>query len=147
MKTPPADVDDDPAADWVREDAATTIDSGAFVEAVEEAAAEFPMAPEAVPLPVDQKTPQVETTGRHRMTPHQFATAVDLADRDAYARGLEHGIARGRADAMADVVTELRRVREDGVEAFRSFFVIWNVAAPPTWEEAEAWYRSRLTPL
>jgi hypothetical protein len=104
---------------------------------------------DAVPLPVadEAKTPRPEHTGKHTLTPAQFASAIDLTDRDAFARGVEHGRALAKADAEAGAVTEHRKVREDGVEAFRAFYVIWAGTWPATWEEAEAWYRSRLTPL
>lgn len=85
-------------------------------------------------------------TGPHRLTPGQFASGVDLAEREGYQRGLEHGEAKGRADAQADIVLELRRVREDAIETMHSLWVIFEVAFPD-WETAEKWIRSRLTPL
>lgn len=94
--------------------------------------------------PLDEAAPEEVTpspeTGRHStLTPAQFASAVDLADRDAYARGLE----RGRA-------AETVRAREDVIESFRGLWVIFEIGAPekpaPDWETAVAWVRRRLTP-
>jgi len=121
--------DDERASEWDKaaEDAKTTLDG--------------------VPLPIaDATTPRPETTGRHRLTPAQFASGVELAERDGYQRGFEHGQAAARAQAEADAVTELRRVREDCLDTIRALFVIWEIGHP-TWEEAERWIRSRLTPL
>jgi hypothetical protein len=97
--------------------------------------------------PVDEAAPTpkpiVEVTGRHNiLTPAQFASAVDLADRDAYERGLRHG----RADAQGDAITELRQVREDVIDTMRSLWVIFEIQVPD-WDTAEAWLRRRLTPL
>jgi hypothetical protein len=126
MADKPADVD---PAEFAPEDAKTTLDG--------------------IPLPVadEAKTPRPEHTGKHTLTPAQFASAIDLTDRDAFARGVEHGRALAKADAEAAAVTELRRVREECLEAFRSFYVIWDVKNPPTWEEAEAWIRPKVPPL
>lgn len=126
--------DDDRALEWKRAEQAKTV------------------ADDGVPLAVsEEKTPQVEHTGKIRLTPQMFADKVELAEGDGYRRGLEHGDAagykRGREEALAEVVTELRAIREDGVEAFRAFFMIWNGSWPATWEEAEKWYRAHLTPL
>jgi hypothetical protein len=102
---------------------------------------------DGVPLPVvESKTPRPDTTGRHRLTPAQFASGLELAERDGYQRGFEHGQQAARAQAEADAVTELRKVREDAIEAFRSLWVIFELGFP-TWEEAERWARSRMTPL
>jgi hypothetical protein len=97
---------------------------------------------QAVPAPV------VDVTGRHTtLTPAQFASAVDLADRDAYARGLRHG----RAEAQAEVVTERSAVREEVLEVVRSLWVIFELGPggkpAPIWEETEAWLRRRLSPI
>ncbi len=100
----------------------------------------------AVPVLIETDTPRPENTGRHRLTPAQFASGVELAERDGYQRGFEHGQAAARAAAAADTVTELRKVREDAVEAFRSLWVIFEIGFP-SWEEAEKWARSRMTPL
>jgi hypothetical protein len=89
----------------------------------------------------------VEHTGRVRLTPEQFASGLDGAERDGFQRGVEYGKRLGRAEAEADNVMELRRVREECVEAFRSFYVIWAGTWPETWEEAQAWFRKRLPPL
>jgi hypothetical protein len=98
---------------------------------------------DGVPIPVvDPKTPPVEVTGRHRLTPAQFANAVELTDRDGYARGF----AAGRSEAQADNVTELRKVREDCIDTMRSLWVIFEIAHP-SWEAAEEWIRRRITPL
>ena len=121
----PSSPDDDPAADWAKDE--RTVADG-------------------VPVPIEPTTPPVENTGRHRLTPAQFASGVELAERDGYARGLEHGRAKGRAEAEADVVTEARKIREDVIETVRQLFVIFELGFPD-WETAERWIRSRLTPL
>jgi hypothetical protein len=139
---PPPDLD---ANEW--ENAPTRADSAPFVEAVESAAAELPMAPEAVPEPV---TPRPETTGRHSLTPAQFATAVDLTDRDAFARGVAHGRAQGKAEALADNVLEVRAAQEDCLEVFRQMLVIFELTFPlgqlHDWPQTEAWLRRRFKP-
>lgn len=104
----------------------------------------LPVLDEAAPTP----KPIVETTGRHNiLTPAQFASAVDLADRDAYDRGTRHG----RAAAQADVATEARGHREDVIEVFRGLWVIFELGPDgkpaPDWPTAEAWVRRRLMPL
>lgn len=123
--------DDDPAADWA--EAKATIADGGITP-----------LPEAVPLEVNTPRPD---TDAHRVSQVEFATAVELVDRDAYARGVAHGRAAAKAEAEEAAMTLLRGVREDGVEAFRSFYVIWSGKWPATWAEAEAWYRRHLTPL
>jgi flagellar biosynthesis/type III secretory pathway protein FliH len=127
---------DDPAddearsrdAEWSAENAKTVADNG------------------AVPLAVEVDTPRPEHTGKIRLTPQQFADKVEMTDRDAYARGFEHGRAAAHAEAEAAAVTELRKVREDSIETVRQLFVIFEVGYPD-WETAERWIRSRLTPL
>jgi len=104
------------------------------------------VADDAAPLPADDKTPRSEHTGRHRLTSQQFASAVDLADRDGYQRGVEHGRTAAHADAEAAAVAELRRVREDAIEVIHSLWVIFEIEQP-SWEEAEPWLRRRMTPL
>jgi hypothetical protein len=100
------------------------------------------VACDPVPEAIDSDTARVEHTGRHRLTPAQFATGVELADRDGYQRGF----AAGRAEAEADAITELRKVREDCIETVRALFVIFEIRYPD-WPAAEEWIRRRLTPL
>ncbi|MES2339261.1 MAG: hypothetical protein V4537_14300 [Pseudomonadota bacterium] len=131
---PPGD-DDERAREWQ-----------AAADAAEDTVAD------GVPIPVDaDKTPTLEASGRLRMTPAAFASAVDLADRDAYVRGLSHGRATAIADAQAAAVTELRRVQEDAIDVFRQLFLIFEIGFPagqlPDWETGEDWIRSRLGPL
>jgi hypothetical protein len=123
--------DDDPFKEWDAENA-NTVATGAPLD--------------AVPEPIDADTPRPEHTGNHRISQVEFATAVDLVDRDAFARGFEHGRAAARAEAEAAAVTELRKVREDCVETMRQLFVIFEINIPD-WETAERWMRSRFTPL
>jgi hypothetical protein len=110
------DADVDP--DEFPPDAATAIDSAAFVEAVDDAAAELPDA-----VPIEADTPRPEVTGRHNtLTPAQFASAIDLTDRDAYARGDAAGYARGLVEGRADVKQDdwLAGV-EDAMSALRMY--------------------------
>jgi len=63
---------------------------------------------DAIPEAVETNTPRPDVTGRHNtLTPAEFASAIDLTDRDAFARGVAHGdaagYARGIADGRADV--------------------------------------------
>jgi len=103
---------------------------------------------DGVPTPVEaDRTPRPEVTGRHNtLTPAAFASAIDLTDRDAFARGVEHGRKVERAAAAADAVTEHRKVREDVIETVRALFVIFELQYPE-WPAAEEWIRRRLTPL
>jgi hypothetical protein len=105
---------------------------------------ERPALDDAAPTP----KPIVETTGRHNiLTPAQFASAVDLTDRNAYERGVQHG----RAAAQAELMTELSSRREDDMETLRSLWVIFDIQpgslTAPDWKTAEAWLRRRFTPL
>lgn len=112
------DPDDDPAADWANAKATEIAPPPADIlaEAIPEA------VDEAVTGIVEPKTPRPEHTGRHRMTPAMFASAVDLADRDAYARGEAAGYRRGLADGRAQVSAE---DWEDGVECALRGMRLW----------------------
>lgn len=122
MKTPPADVD---PAEWIPEDAETRADSARFVEAVEEAAAELPdQDAGAVPEPVTDHVTANNPIG-------------DLLDQ-ARARGYEH--------AAADVIEQVRGAREEVLDTVRALWTIFEVERP-SWSDAEAWIRRRLTPL
>ena len=102
---------------------------------------------EAIPEAVEPSTPRPDVTGRHNtLTPAQFASAIDLTDRDAFTRGVMHGRAAAIAEAQEAAVNELRKVREDCVETFRALFVIFEIPHPD-WVAAEEWIRRRLTPL
>lgn len=85
MNTPPPD---DAAAreqEWSQPDNATTTTDG------------------AVPIAIaEPTTPRPDTTGRHRLTPAQFAGAVENAENDGYRRGFEHGEAKGYARGLAE---------------------------------------------
>lgn len=59
---------------------------------------------------------------------------------------LELARRRGYEHAAADVVEQLRQTQEDAVEVFRQFHLMWGIKHP-SWEEAESWFRTRLTPL
>jgi hypothetical protein len=96
--------------------------------------------PDGVPVPIPpdaDKTPPVDHSGRLRLTPAAFANAVDLADRDAYDRGVQHGKIAGR-----------RLGREDALEAVRALWIIFEIGVPgktpPDWSTAEPWIRSRM---
>jgi len=97
-------------------------------------------------VPLEPVTPRPETTGAHRISSLELASAADLADRDGFARGVEHGRRLAIAEAEAAAVTEARRVREDAIETMRALWVIFEIASPD-WPTAERWLRSRLAPL
>lgn len=115
--------------------------------------AEFADAAKTEAVPIEALPVEIRdqaNTGRHRMTPMQFANGVELAERDGFQRGeavgYARGLAEGRALGQADAVVELRMVREDAVEVFRSLFMIFEIPFP-SWQEAEEWARRRFTPL
>lgn len=64
---------------------------------------------DGVPLAVSEAdTPRPETTDAHRLTPALFANAVELADRDGYARGFKHGDDAGYKRGLADGEAKVR---------------------------------------
>jgi hypothetical protein len=87
MADEPADVD---PAEFPEE---RTVQCDAVPDAIDE-------APTGI---VEPNTPRPDVTGRHStLTPAQFATAIDLTDRDAFARGVEHGRILERADVKTE---------------------------------------------
>ncbi len=93
MSDDPADFDpdDDPAQDWAqaqRTEVAPPVDE---------------ILADAIPEAVEPTTPRPDVTGRHNtLTPAQFASAIDLTDRDAFTRGVAHGDAVGYARGFSD---------------------------------------------